>query len=341
LQTAVSNRNGINALLYWGHDGPNYGKIEIGYQLESDNFSGTYAFTIMVESTPEKRGSYRIYREACQLHLPGQNGNNPTGYEMVDGKWLTKPTGTKPAIQTNALILPLLGGISAYKPLYEWLTRMSFYQVGFPKVSGPQKQTTDQPLTESGENLASVLDALRSTPHKRKVDSALRAAIPDVTEYSVPLPRSLLRSESYESDDYLLVYLKHLLSDDGQQYVNRELSQESDGTKRILGLLAAMYQQPSRSLIGIEEPELNIHIGALPVLWEEFEDISQHSQIILTTHSPDLLNMCKAEQLRIVDKLYGATRIAMIEESQKRIIQKRLAAPGQLLQAEGLHAAPG
>jgi hypothetical protein len=29
----------------------------------------------------------------------------------------------------------------------------------------------------------------------------------------------------------------------------------------------------------------------------------------------------------------------MIEESQKRVIQERLFAPGQLLQAEGLHSA--
>jgi predicted ATPase len=205
---------------------------------------------------------------------------------------------------------------------------MSFYQVGFPQKVGPQKPTTDQPLVESGKNLASVLDVLPDL-QRNIILSALRTAVPDVAGFAIE-----------SSNDYLFVRLKHFLSEDGQRFVNRELSQESDGTLRILGVLAAIHQQPSRSLIGIEEPESNIHIGVLKVLWEEFEDVSQHSQIILTTHSPDLLNMCKAEQLRIVDKLHGATRIAMIEESQKRIIQKRLAAPGQLLQAEGLHAAP-
>jgi predicted ATPase len=328
LQTAVSNRNGINALLYWGHDGPNYGKIEIGYQLETETLSGTYAFSILVKPTTDKRGSYRIYREACNLHLAGQNGRNPFIYEMEEDQWLVKPAGTEPAIQSNALILPLLSGISAYKLLYEWLTGMSFYRVGFPNVKGgPQKATSDQSLAESGENLASVLDAL-SPRHRQKIDSALQAAISDIAEFSVA-----------PSNDYLFVYLKHLLSNGGQEYVNRELGQESDGTLRILGLLAAVHQQPPRSLIGIEEPELNIHIGALPVLWEEFEEVSEHSQIILTTHSPDLLDLCQAEQLRIVDKEKGATRIAMIEESQKRVIQERLFAPGQLLQAEGLHSA--
>ncbi|MFZ0548781.1 MAG: AAA family ATPase [Candidatus Promineifilaceae bacterium] len=328
LQTAVSKRNGINALLYWGHHGPNYGQIEIGYQLETENLSGTYAFSILVKPTTDKRGSYRIYREACNLHLDGQNGSNPFIYEMEEDQWLVKPAGTEPAIQSNALILPLLSGISAYKLLYDWLIGMSFYRVGFPDVKGgPQKSASAQSLTESGENLASVLDALPLL-YRQKIDSALHAAIPDITEFAVA-----------PSNDYLFVYLKHYLLKDGHEYVNRELGQESDGTLRILGILAAIHQQPPRSLIGIEEPELNIHIGALPVLWEEFEEASQHSQIILTTHSPDLLNLCEAEQLRIVDKEDGTTRIAMIEESQKQIIQKRLFAPGQLLQAEGLHSA--
>jgi predicted ATPase len=328
LQTAVSNRGNINNLVFRGDNGFHYGKIEIGYQLETELFSGTYAFTIITESAPDKRGTYRIYRETCQLHLAGQNGNNPIQYEMEDGRWLTKPAGTEPPIQTHALVLPLLGSSSTYKPLYEWLIGMSFYQVGFPQKVGPQKPTTDQPLVESGKNLASVLDVLPDL-QRNIILSALRTAVPDVAGFAIE-----------SSNDYLFVRLKHFLSEDGQRFVNRELSQESDGTLRILGVLAAIHQQPSRSLIGIEEPESNIHIGVLKVLWEEFEDVSQHSQIILTTHSPDLLNMCKAEQLRIVDKLHGATRIAMIEESQKRIIQKRLAAPGQLLQAEGLHAAP-
>lgn len=329
LQAAVSKRNGINALLHWGYNGPNFiNLIEIGYQLETDTISGTYTFSILVGSTTVERGGSHIYRETCNLHLAGQNGSNPFIYEMEEGQWLIKPTGTEPAIQSNTLILPLLSGMPAYKPLYEWLTRMSFYRVGFPDVKGgPQKSTSPQALAESGDNLASVLDALPLL-HRQKIDSALNAAIPDVLEFAVA-----------PSNDYLFVYLKHRLSIDKNEYVNRELGQESDGTMRILGLLAAIHQQPPRSLIGIEEPELNIHIGALPVLWEEFDEVSQHSQIILTTHSPDLLDLCKAEQLRVVDKQNGKTRIAAIEESQKRVIQERLFAPGQLLQAEGLHPA--
>jgi predicted ATPase len=136
---------------------------------------------------------------------------------------------------------------------------------------------------------------------------------------------------------YLVIDLRHQYADLGESEPWFSLLQESDGTLRILGILAALYQDPPRKLIAIEEPELTIHPGAMSVLWEEIESAAERSQIILTTHSPDLLDMCRAEQLRVVEKVRGITEIGPIAEEQKKIIQQRLFAPGQLLRAHGLH----
>jgi hypothetical protein len=59
----------------------------------------------------------------------------------------------------------------------------------------------------------------------------------------------------------------------------------------------------------------------------------------VTTHSPDLLDLCSADQLRVVEKTDGFTRVAEIEETQKQVIQERLFAPGELLRAQGLKGA--
>lgn len=69
------------------------------------------------------------------------------------------------------------------------------------------------------------------------------------------------------------------------------LSQISDGTLRTLGLLTAFYQPAAPSKIGIEEPELMIHPGALQVIKDAMEtyvtfDSSRRAQVFLTTHSP-------------------------------------------------------
>lgn len=64
----------------------------------------------------------------------------------------------------------------------------------------------------------------------------------------------------------------------------------SSGTLRILALMTALYGQPGGSLIGIEEPENYVHPAALSSFVEHLLDARKRVQIMLTTHSPLLLD---------------------------------------------------
>ena len=66
----------------------------------------------------------------------------------------------------------------------------------------------------------------------------------------------------------------------------------SDGTLRGLGVLVALLQSNGRppTLIGIEEPEVALHPAAVGILVDAIRDASQHTQVIITSHSPDLLD---------------------------------------------------
>lgn len=64
----------------------------------------------------------------------------------------------------------------------------------------------------------------------------------------------------------------------------------SSGTLRILALMIALYGQPNGSLIGIEEPENYVHPAALSAFVEHLLDARKRVQIMLTTHSPLLLD---------------------------------------------------
>jgi len=68
----------------------------------------------------------------------------------------------------------------------------------------------------------------------------------------------------------------------------------SNGTLRALGILVALFQLAdsgrTMSLIGVEEPELYIHPGAVGVLLDALREASQRGQVLVTTHSPDLLD---------------------------------------------------
>ena len=43
-------------------------------------------------------------------------------------------------------------------------------------------------------------------------------------------------------------------------------------------------------LVAIDEPELGLHPGLLPIVAEMIETAAERTQVIVTTHSPDLLN---------------------------------------------------
>ena len=51
-----------------------------------------------------------------------------------------------------------------------------------------------------------------------------------------------------------------------------DLSYESDGTIRLLAMLTALSQDPAPSVVGLEEPELAIHPGAMAVLSDAMKE---------------------------------------------------------------------
>ena len=64
----------------------------------------------------------------------------------------------------------------------------------------------------------------------------------------------------------------------------------SDGTLRFIALLTALCHPNPPDLVCIEEPELALHPDAMPMLADLLERASERTQIIATTHSPDLVD---------------------------------------------------
>jgi predicted ATPase len=116
----------------------------------------------------------------------------------------------------------------------------------------------------------------------------------------------------------------------------------SDGTLRAIGLLAAVFQRPAPSLIAVEEPEATIHPGALESVLDVLRHASRQMQVVITTHSPDLLEAKWIEDhhLRIVEWIDGATRVAPVSEATRQALQAHLMSAGELLRSNALNPAP-
>ena len=217
---------------------------------------------------------------------------------------------------------------AVYTALNEFLRRlvnMRFYHM-FPNViREPQKLSSTRLLDENAANLASVLRAME----RRNGDhSPLLGRLKDYLSRLIP---GILDIEVTAAGGYLVVRLKHdSLSGDSWM----DLSLESDGTVRLLGLLTALNQSPRPTLIGIEEPELTVHPGALSTLADVLHEAAQTSQLLITTHSPDFIDCItqsrSVENLRIVELVDGVTRVERVSGSQVAAVRQHLFSPGEL-----------
>ncbi len=92
----------------------------------------------------------------------------------------------------------------------------------------------------------------------------------------------------------------------------------SDGTKRLFQIISEVILEPHKCIF-IEEPELGIHPNQLQKLMQFLKEQAKEKQIIITTHSPEVLNILGEDELDriIVTKYDGENGTKMYKLSEK------------------------
>ena len=92
----------------------------------------------------------------------------------------------------------------------------------------------------------------------------------------------------------------------------------SDGTLRYLAILAILLDPGTAKLVIIEEPELGLHPDVLPALRDLFVEASSRVQLIITTHSTQLVDGMTehAEAVVVCDKEAGTSRLNRLDPEQ-------------------------
>ena len=121
----------------------------------------------------------------------------------------------------------------------------------------------------------------------------------------------------------------------------------SDGTLRLLGILVALFQgnhgtQKRVSLVGIEEPEIAMYPATVGALLDEFRYAAHKAQVIITTHSPDLLDekSLDVESVLVVEAYDGNTAIAPVDDASRSVVHDKLFTVGELLSRDQLQPDP-
>ena len=105
----------------------------------------------------------------------------------------------------------------------------------------------------------------------------------------------------------------------------------------------ALFQGRGRNgdappLVGLEEPEAALHPAAASVLLGALREASTISQVVVTSHSPDLLDDpdIPDDSILAVESKDGVTVIGPVDEADRKVLHDRLFTPGELLRQNQL-----
>ncbi len=290
LDRAVSDRHGIDSIRQWSPSRP----YHVSISLNMDSRAGTGHFSVTLGSA---KGHYRIIREEAVWsetvhYLSGDNDEDTAGINPSEGTVETTSytrdregrvnlrydrnfrTARAQEYQiddrdelfiqsTRSSVrgLPIRGLLG----LRRALTSFEAYSIFSNTLRTPQTPSNDQRLSSSGNNLTSVFKSMprsrRGMYGRSEVIAALRLIIPNLENITIQsigglaVPTFRVREPGSKTHDF-------------------NVSQISDGTLRVLGILVSLYQPNAPETIALEEPEQNVNPGVLAVLADAIREAS-------------------------------------------------------------------
>jgi predicted ATPase len=148
--------------------------------------------------------------------------------------------------------------------------------------AGPQER-----LSKTGDNLPNVIQYLREN-HPATLEEIFRILRTRVPRLDKVVAETM-------PDGRLLLQIKDAPFD--QPILSRFAS---DGTLKMLSYMTVLHDPAPPQFIGIEEPENFLHPRLLPGLAEECRRAAEHSQLMVTTHSPFFLNSVRPKEVRVL-----------------------------------------
>jgi predicted ATPase len=325
LDQALSVRGGLAEVRRRSSGHPTHFGIRLEFRLGIHQ--GHYAFNI---GALKNRG-FEVQAEECSL---GGAGKGPF-YRIERGEVKASSESTLPALTSDRLALVALSGLSAFRPIFDALTGMGFYNLNPKLMRELQKAQEGRLLKPEGENIASVIG------HLEKVNPDSIRMIEEYLQTVVPTVHAVKRVQVGPMET-----LEFRQDVPGAKDPWRFAAQNmSDGTLRALGVLTALFQHNrdfAPTLIGIEEPETTLHPAASAALREALERASSQTQVIVTSHSPDLLDdpSIRDDQILAVVSEAGETKLGQIDLASREAIRKHLFSAGELLKLGQLQPDP-
>ena len=323
LQAALYTRGGFSTVANRGSARGRPSNLGIKVTLQDLNEEARvaqYAF----ELRALKNHGFAVVREQCVVTRSDGMRN---WFDRKGTSFESNARSLEPAVDANALTLPLIGGDVRFQPVIRFLANMQTNRIEPAVLREMQDADGGIRLRPDGGNAASVLREIqRESPGDwKRILSLLRTIVPSIVDVTPKKHGNKLTLEF--AQDWAT-----------SEPVRFESFSMSDGTLRALGLLTAVFQRPPPSVLIIEEPELTMHPGALGSVLDVVRHASRFMQVIVTTHSPDILDApwISGRHLRVVSWDRGASHVAPVSEAVRTALREHLMGAGELLRSNAL-----
>ncbi|RKY18014.1 MAG: chromosome segregation protein SMC [Planctomycetota bacterium] len=331
LDHALRGRGGINEVRRRSKGHPTHFGIRVEFRIPNIAV-GHYAFLLGA-----KKDAYIVQREELAFSELTAQGTIYHRYLVENGEVVECTTPAPPAASRDRLYLVNISGLPQYRPIYDAFSRMGFYNLNPDEMRDLQPPDPGDLLKSDGSNLPSALAALarRNPRAKQRVCEYLSSVVPGISDFST------ITQGNKETIEF-----RQLVAGAPQPW-RFTASSMSDGTLRALGILTALFQntRPGSNpahLVGIEEPETALHPAAAGVLIDSFEEACEHVQLIVTSHSPELLDneAIGNDNLLAVVSDDGNTHIGPIDNAGRSALRDHLYTAGELLRMDQLRPDP-
>ena len=322
IQLAFHNRGGIAAVRRKSGGHPTHIGLRLCLDLEDGGWAD-YAFDIAARP----REAFSVAHERCIVQPPTQPRHE---FEVQNGKFIREVPGIRPRIEPDRLALTVVSATEEFRLVYDFLTGIRRYTLRPDHLRALQDPDPGEGavLFPEGGNAAAVLRRIKeNSEHNGQVYGRICRLLGEIVPGTTGVrPKSLGQKETLEFRQSV-----------GQKHDWRfDALNMSDGTLRALGIMLAVYQPRPASLIAIEEPESTIHPAAAEILMDILLDGTERSQVLITTHSPDVLDNKGLEenQIFVVESVRGVAQITPLLETTRDLIRQHLYTPGELLRQD-------
>ncbi|MDP2359740.1 MAG: AAA family ATPase [bacterium] len=328
LESVIENQGGLNVVCFRSNTSlrPASTGLRLDFQIGQDPLTrGWYAF----ELRALKGRDFEVTRESCRLVHPSASVH----FDRGKARFSTNLPGIAPTVEPRDLLMPLLSGTPQLAPVAALLKGLRVYSILPAEIQKSQQVDSGQVLRPDGGNVATMLGHLSSKEGgKGRLLDLLRTVIPEVT-----------RVDARRWGDRISLEFRQKSTSgadaaSGDRSVTHPASAMSDGTLRALGILVAFLQKPRPTLLALEEPETTLHPSALHSILDLARSFTTDTQVVVTTHSPDLLDIkwLEPENLRLVVSEGGRSVVLEVGEAARSVMRDHIMGAGELFRSYAL-----